>query len=70
MANVNLDVAALIATGRAAGSLPLECRCAGRGMAFLFADDASAITAINLPVDVGWLASSHLTTYGGMRGAH
>lgn len=41
----------------------------GRGVAFLLSDDASAITGINLPVDAGWLASSHLTTYGGVRPA-
>lgn len=38
----------------------------GRGVAFLLSDDASAITGINLPVDAGWLAGSHLTTYGGL----
>ena len=38
----------------------------GRGVAFLLSDDASAVTGINLPIDAGWLASSHLTTYGGV----
>lgn len=41
----------------------------GRAVAFLFSDDAAAITGINLPVDAGWLASSHLTTYGGVPAA-
>jgi NAD(P)-dependent dehydrogenase (short-subunit alcohol dehydrogenase family) len=41
----------------------------GRAVAFLLSDDASAITGINLPVDAGWLAASHLTTYGGVRAA-
>ena len=41
----------------------------GRSVAFLLSDDASAISGINLPVDAGWLASSHLTTYGGVREA-
>ncbi|MEH3148642.1 MAG: SDR family NAD(P)-dependent oxidoreductase [Methylobacterium frigidaeris] len=41
----------------------------GRGVAFLLSDDAAAITGINLPVDAGWLAGAHLTTYGGMRPA-
>ncbi len=40
-----------------------------RAVAFLFSDDASAITGINLPVDAGWLAGSHMTTYGGVRPA-
>jgi len=38
----------------------------GRGVAFLLSDDASAVTGINLPIDAGWLASAHLTTYGGV----
>jgi NAD(P)-dependent dehydrogenase (short-subunit alcohol dehydrogenase family) len=41
----------------------------GRAVAFLLSDDASAITGINLPVDAGWLAAAHLTTYGGVRAA-
>ena len=41
----------------------------GRGVAFLLSDDASAITGINLPVDAGWLAGAHMSTYGGMRDA-
>ena len=40
-----------------------------RAVAFLFSDDASAITGINLPVDAGWLVGAHLTTYGGLRAA-
>ena len=38
-----------------------------RAVAFLLSDDASAVTGINLPVDAGWLAGSHMATYGGMR---
>ncbi|GJD53236.1 4-formylbenzenesulfonate dehydrogenase TsaC1/TsaC2 [Methylobacterium crusticola] len=41
----------------------------GRGVAFLLSDDAAAITGINLPVDAGWLAGAHLSTYGGVRPA-
>jgi NAD(P)-dependent dehydrogenase (short-subunit alcohol dehydrogenase family) len=41
----------------------------GRAVAFLLSDDASAITGIDLPVDAGWLAGAHMTTYGGMRPA-
>lgn len=41
----------------------------GRGVAFLLSDDAAAVTGINLPVDAGWLAGAHLSTYGGMRPA-
>jgi NAD(P)-dependent dehydrogenase (short-subunit alcohol dehydrogenase family) len=40
-----------------------------RAVAFLLSDDASAITGINLPVDAGWLAGSHMATYGGVREA-
>jgi len=28
-------------------------------VSFLLGDDASAITGVSLPVDAGWLASSH-----------
>lgn len=41
----------------------------GRAVAFLLSDDASAITGIDLPVDAGWLAGAHLTSYGGVRPA-
>ena len=41
----------------------------GRAVAFLLSDDAAAITGINLPVDAGWLAGAHLSTYGGIRPA-
>ena len=41
----------------------------GRGVAFLLSDDAGAITGINLPIDAGWLAGAHLTTYGGVPAA-
>ncbi|MFC4167606.1 SDR family NAD(P)-dependent oxidoreductase [Teichococcus aestuarii] len=41
----------------------------GTAVAFLLSDDASAITGIDLPVDAGWLAAGHLTTYGGPRAA-
>ncbi len=41
----------------------------GRGVAFLLSDDASAITGIDLPVDCGWLAGAHLSTYGGLSAA-
>jgi hypothetical protein len=40
-----------------------------RAVAFLFSDDASAITGIDLPVDAGWLAGAHMFTYGGVRPA-
>jgi NAD(P)-dependent dehydrogenase (short-subunit alcohol dehydrogenase family) len=40
-----------------------------RAVAFLFSDDASAISGINLPVDAGWLAGAHMQTYGGVRAA-
>ncbi len=58
----------LLVEGSALGRLvePVEI---GRVVAFLLSDDASAITGINLPVDAGWLASSHLTTFGGVREA-
>jgi len=55
----------LLVDGSALGRL-VETDEIGRGVAFLLSDDASAITGINLPVDAGWLASSHLTTYGGV----
>ncbi len=41
----------------------------GRAVAFLFSDDAGAITGIDLPVDAGWLAGSHAGTWGGLRAA-
>ena len=41
----------------------------GAAIAFLLSDDASAITGIDLPVDAGWLAGAHMSTYGGMRPA-
>lgn len=55
----------LIVEGAALGRMvePVEI---GRAVAFLLSDDAAAITGINLPVDAGWLASAHLTTYGGV----
>jgi NAD(P)-dependent dehydrogenase (short-subunit alcohol dehydrogenase family) len=40
-----------------------------RAVAFLFSDDASAISGIDLPVDAGWLAGAHMGTYGGVRTA-
>ncbi|MFT3799833.1 MAG: SDR family oxidoreductase [Burkholderiaceae bacterium] len=43
----------------------VESEEVGRAVAFLLSDDASAISGINLPVDAGWLAASHLSTYGG-----
>lgn len=60
--------AKLLTGGSALGRL-VESDEIGRGVAFLLSDDASAITGINLPIDAGWLASSHLTTYGGVREA-
>jgi NAD(P)-dependent dehydrogenase (short-subunit alcohol dehydrogenase family) len=58
----------LLVQGAALGRM-VESDEVARGVAFLLSDDASAITGINLPVDAGWLASSHLTTYGGVREA-
>lgn len=58
----------LMTAGSALGRL-VEAEEIGRGVAFLLSDDASAVTGINLPIDAGWLASSHLTTYGGVREA-
>jgi NAD(P)-dependent dehydrogenase (short-subunit alcohol dehydrogenase family) len=54
----------LLIEGSALGRMvePVEI---GRSVAFLLSDDASAITGINLPVDAGWLATAHLSTYGG-----
>lgn len=34
-------------------------------VSFLMSDDASAITGISLPVDAGWLATSHWMDFGG-----
>lgn len=58
----------LLVEGSALGRMvePVEI---GRGVAFLLSDDASAITGIDLPVDAGWLATAHMTTYGGAPGA-
>ena len=56
----------LLVGGSALGRL-VEPEEIGRVVAFLLSDEASAITGINMPVDAGWLASSHLTTYGGVR---
>ena len=58
----------LLTEASALGRL-VEAEEIGRSVAFLLSDDASAITGINLPVDAGWLASAHLTTYGGVRQA-
>lgn len=58
----------LLVEGSALGRM-VEPDEIGRGVAFLLSDDASAITGINMPVDAGWLASAHLSTYGGVRGA-
>jgi len=58
----------LLVGGSALGRL-VEPAEVGRVVAFLLSDDASAITGINLPVDAGWLASAHLTTFGGVREA-
>jgi len=57
---------ALLAEAAALGRM-VEAEEIGRAVAFLLSDDASAITGINLPVDAGWLAGAHLTTYGGLR---
>ncbi|PHK96049.1 short-chain dehydrogenase [Pseudoroseomonas rhizosphaerae] len=56
----------LIAEAAALGRM-VEPAEIGAAVAFLLSDDASAITGIDLPVDAGWLAGAHLTTYGGMR---
>ncbi len=58
----------LLIEGSALGRI-IEPDEIGRGVAFLLSDDASAITGINLPIDAGWLAASHLTTYGGVPAA-
>lgn len=58
----------LIAGSAALGRM-VEAEEIGRAVAFLLSDDASAITGINLPVDAGWLAGAHLSTYGGVRPA-
>lgn len=58
----------LLKEGSALGRM-VEPEEIGRSVAFLLSDDASAITGINLVVDAGWLAASHLTTYGGVRAA-
>lgn len=58
---------ALLVGGAALGRM-VEATEIGRSVAFLLSDDASAVTGIDLPVDCGWLASAHLSTYGGVRG--
>lgn len=58
----------LLAAASALGRM-VEPEEIGRAVAFLLSDDASAITGINLPVDAGWLAAAHLSTYGGVRAA-
>ena len=58
----------LIVEGAALGRM-VEPAEIGHAVAFLLSDDAAAITGINLPVDAGWLASAHLTTYGGVPAA-
>lgn len=58
----------LLTEASALGRL-VEAAEIGRAVAFLLSDDASAITGINLPVDAGWLAGAHLSTYGGVRPA-
>jgi NAD(P)-dependent dehydrogenase (short-subunit alcohol dehydrogenase family) len=55
----------LLIDGAALGRM-VEPEEIGRGVAFLLSDDASAVTGINLPIDAGWLAGAHLTTYGGV----
>lgn len=59
---------ALLRETAAMGRL-VEAEEIGRAVAFLLSDDASAITGIDLPVDAGWLAGSHMATYGGVRAA-
>jgi NAD(P)-dependent dehydrogenase (short-subunit alcohol dehydrogenase family) len=58
----------LLIDGSALGRM-VEPEEVGRSVAFLLSDDASGITGVNLAVDAGWLAASHLTTYGGVRTA-
>jgi NAD(P)-dependent dehydrogenase (short-subunit alcohol dehydrogenase family) len=60
--------ARLLVEGAALGRM-VDAAEIGKGVAFLLSDDALAITGINMPNDAGWLASAHLTTYGGVRGA-
>lgn len=52
-----------LAEGAAMGRLvePIEV---GKVVAFLLDDAAGAITGVNLPVDCGWLVSSHAGGYG------
>ena len=59
---------ALLRDASALGRL-VEPEEIGKAVAFLLSEEASAVTGINLPVDAGWLASAHLTTYGGVRAA-
>ncbi|MBO1075855.1 SDR family NAD(P)-dependent oxidoreductase [Roseomonas marmotae] len=59
---------ALLAEAAPLGRM-VEAEEIGTSVAFLLSDDASAVTGINLPVDAGWLAGAHLTTYGGIRPA-
>ncbi len=58
----------LLRAGAALGRM-VEPSEIGKAVAFLLSDDAAAITGIDLPVDAGWLASAHLSTYGGVRPA-
>ncbi len=45
----------------------VEPREVAEAVAFLASDRASAITGVDLPVDVGWLVAPPWSTYGGLR---
>ena len=60
-----LDEAEL--TGNAALGRLVTAREVAQAVAFLASDQASGITGINLPVDVGYLVATSWASYGGLR---